>query len=192
MTQEELNVLLAFFKALSDESRLKMVGLLSQREYGVGALAAILGLKEPTVSHHLARLKELDLVRMRADGNNRYYVLNRDTLDAMNKRLFSSEQIASWVPEIDGDEYAQKVFADYFENGRFKQLPSKLKKFLVILRWIAAKFEPGVQYTEKQVNEILKQYVDDYASVRRELIDFHYLCRDSGGGVYWVNEDRTD
>ena len=48
--------LLAFFKALADESRLRIVGLLAEREYSVQALAQALALKEPTVSHHLAVL----------------------------------------------------------------------------------------------------------------------------------------
>jgi DNA-binding transcriptional ArsR family regulator len=47
-------IMLQFCKAMADESRLKIVGLLSAAEHSVQQLAAALDLKEPTVSHHLA------------------------------------------------------------------------------------------------------------------------------------------
>lgn len=60
MGPDEFQTLLRFFKALANESRLKMVGLLAGRECSVEELAAFLQLKEPTVSHHLSILKELN------------------------------------------------------------------------------------------------------------------------------------
>ena len=68
-TQAQFQQLLRFFKALANESRLKIVGILANREATVGDLADLLDLRAPTVSHHLAVLKELGLVRMRAEGN---------------------------------------------------------------------------------------------------------------------------
>ena len=60
MPEETFNMLLEFFKALGNESRLKIIGLLANREYTVGDLAGELDLKEPTVSQHLSPLaKEL-------------------------------------------------------------------------------------------------------------------------------------
>ena len=50
------------FKALADPNRLKIVGLLAQQPYSVEQLAALLGVGESTVSHHLARLAEVELV----------------------------------------------------------------------------------------------------------------------------------
>ena len=51
--------ILNFCKALADESRIMIVGLLTRAERNVGQLAALLDLKEPTVSHHLAILRDL-------------------------------------------------------------------------------------------------------------------------------------
>ena len=59
MSDNEFQSLLRFFKVLGDESRLKIVGILAQDERSVDELAAMLNLKEPTVSHHLAKLKEI-------------------------------------------------------------------------------------------------------------------------------------
>ena len=71
MDERAPEIMLQFCKAMADESRLKMVGMLSAAEHSVQQLAAMLNLKEPTVSHHLAVLKQLELVKMRADGNFR-------------------------------------------------------------------------------------------------------------------------
>ncbi len=58
MTPQNLQTLLDFFKALSNESRLKLLGVLAQRECSVEELAALLHLKASTISHHLTKLKE--------------------------------------------------------------------------------------------------------------------------------------
>ena len=68
MPEEDLQTLLQFFKALADENRLKLLGIVAQRECSVEELAEALGLKAPTVSHHLTKLKELRLVEMRVEG----------------------------------------------------------------------------------------------------------------------------
>ncbi|NLX09332.1 MAG: metalloregulator ArsR/SmtB family transcription factor [Chloroflexi bacterium] len=187
MSEEDLQLLLQFFKVMADESRLKIVGILSTGECSVGELAERLGLKEPTVSHHLARLKELDLVEMRAEGNSRLYRLNRQALDRLNQQMFSQEQITSLGETLAGDDFDRKVFKDYLEDGRLKQIPTRHKKLLVILRWLMTNFEPGREYTEREVNAIIDQFHPDFATLRRALIDQGYLER--AGGVYWVAED---
>jgi len=80
MDQQRPEIMLQFCKAMADESRLKIIGLLSAAEHSVQQLASTLDLKEPTVSHHLAVLKQLDLVRLRAEGNFHWYRLNEVVL----------------------------------------------------------------------------------------------------------------
>ncbi len=63
------------FKALADETRLRIVALLAGREQSVEEIAAALSLRLPSVSHHLQRLRDLTLVEMRAEGTTHYYVL---------------------------------------------------------------------------------------------------------------------
>jgi len=191
MSDEQLRVLVQFFKVMADESRLKIIGLLSTGERSVGELAELLGLQEPTVSHHLGRLRELGLVEVRAEGTTRYYWLNRRRLDALNREVLRVDEADSWIGELDMDEAERKILSDYVQNGRLKQIPTKQKKLLIILRWLAAKFEPEKRYSEKEVNDILSDYHEDYASLRRELIDFHLLERESGGSLYWRPAPQT-
>src|SRR5260221_14664676 len=81
--------LLAFFKAMANESRLKLVGLLAAREMSVQELARALDLTEPTISHHLAVLKEIGLVSVRAEGVVRWHSLKAGALKEMNRTLLA-------------------------------------------------------------------------------------------------------
>ena len=89
MGQEEFETLLNFFKALGNESRLKIIGILANRECTVRELATLLDLKEPTVSQHLNMLKDAGLVAMHPEGNHHFYSLNVSALTSMNKDVFS-------------------------------------------------------------------------------------------------------
>jgi hypothetical protein len=46
-------------------------------------------------------------------------------------------------------------------------------------------FEVGKRYSEKRVNEMLKGYHADTATLRRELVGFKLMQREGGGGEYW-------
>ena len=180
MAEIDFDRLLNFFKVLSNESRLKLLGILSQTECSVEDLAARLQLKEPTVSHHLNKLKELDLVMMRSQGNTHFYQLNRNTLTNLNKSLFSPEQMASWTKDLQVDAWSEKVLQNYLSGDRLKEIPASRKKRLVILQWLVNKFELGKTYKEKEVNQILSKHHDDYATLRREFIGYQLMKRNNG------------
>ena len=91
MSDADLATLLAFFKAMANESRLRIVGLLAERERSVQELATLLELKEPTVSHHLAALKALGLVSARAEGVTRWHTLRIETLTVLNRGLLDQK-----------------------------------------------------------------------------------------------------
>ena len=65
--------LLALFKALANESRLRLLGFLAQREHSVQELADAIGVGEPTMSHHLAILREKGVLLTRKDANRVFY-----------------------------------------------------------------------------------------------------------------------
>jgi predicted transcriptional regulator len=183
MPEEEFQALLQFFKVVADENRLKLLGLLANREYSVEELAATLQLKAPTISHHLARLKEVGLVGMRVEGNTHIYWLNADSLRNTSKGLLSSEKMALLVDDIEGEAWERKVLKDFFEGERLKEMPASRKKRSVVLKWLANRFEFGQRYSEMQVNEVIKRYHPDSAYFRRELIGEKLMQRDQG--IYW-------
>lgn len=83
----------------------------------------------------------------------------------------------------------EKILREYFPtemNGRLKTLPRKEKRKIVVLREIITHFELGKQYSEKQVNEILKSIFDDFVTLRRYLIEYGFMDRKDDGSRYWV------
>jgi DNA-binding MarR family transcriptional regulator len=188
MKNEQFQILLRFFKALADESRLKIVGILASQECSVEELAALLQLKEPTVSHHLARLKELNLVSMRPDGNAHLYQLDSQTLQNITKEIFTPEKMASLVEGVNTEAWEQKILRTYIEGDyldseqiqRLKEIPVSRKKRLVILKWLVKKFDVGVNYPERNVNEIIKCYHPDCATLRRDLVGYQLMQREQG------------
>ena len=180
--------LVAFFKALADTNRLKIVGLLSQQPYSVEQLAALLHLRPSTISHHLSKLSEVGLVSAKADSYYNVYQLEEETLQK-TRMLFSQQDLASVVEDVDLDAYDRKVVEDYsLPDGRLKTIPAQRKKLEAVLRYVVEAFEPGVRYSEKQVNEMLARFHEDTATLRRELVGYGLMQREGGGGEYWREE----
>ena len=183
--------LLTFFKAMADANRLKIVGLLAQKPHSVEELAAILGLRPSTVSHHLSRLSEAGLVSARAESYYNMYRLEESTLENFARQLLSNESLPAVAGDADLEAYDRKVLHDFLlPDGRLKTIPVQRKKLDVILRRLAQEFSPGIRYPEQRVNEILRTFHEDTASLRRELIGAHLLARERG--VYWLLEEQND
>ena len=177
------DVVLEFFKVLADESRLRLVGLLAAGERSVDELAALLNLRAPTVSHHLARLRALGLVSMRADGNVHVYRLEPETLRGLSRQVLALDEIVALADDVDAEAWQRKVLRDFFDGQRLKEIPASRKKREVVVRWLASQFPIDVQYREVDVNALLKRYHPDTATLRRELVGAGLLRREHS--IYW-------
>jgi len=67
-----------------------------------------------------------------------------------------------------------------------KGFPAKEKRKIIILQKLMYDFEANRLYSEKEVNDILRRYYDDYVSVRRSMITYGFLDRNGEGTQYWV------
>lgn len=190
-------------KALADESRLALLRMLNEREITVGELAQKIQLAEPTVSHHLARLREAGLVTLRMAGNQRYYRVNESGLARFKRLANEIEQMpaapepvvddTAWIAALGWSVADQKVLRKHTQGRQIKFLPSKQNELFVMLRWLATLFEPDRMYSETDINEVLKAvYEEDYVSLRRDLVDMGYLRRERGGGKYWLVPETTE
>lgn len=197
LENQMMDAALFMLKALADGSRLTLLRILNEDELSVGEMAERLNLGEPTVSHHLVRLREAGLVTLRMAGTQRFYRVNATGLAKFKALANEIEKLPPvetpvvsddrWIDTLDWDDADKQVLKEYTSNGKIKQLPTKQKKFLVILRWLATLFKPDTMYTEPEVNAILKVvYEFDYVSLRRDLISMGYLRRERGGGKYWL------
>ena len=72
----------------------------------------------------------------------------------------------------------------FVRDGRITALPAKRAVRLLLLDQVAQAFEPGRRYPESEVNEILTALYDDYATLRRYLIDEDLMSR-TPDGTYW-------
>jgi DNA-binding transcriptional ArsR family regulator len=188
MNDDSFNLLLDFFKVLADETRLRIIGLLAvEKQCSVGTLAEHLQLKSPTISHHLSKLREIGLVNMRMDGTIHYYTLNTDALRTIGERVLQPEQLvqtassAAQMPNLRG----------IIEGERIVQIPASYKKKLIVLRWLADRFERDRRYAEREVNQIIRQHHEDTATLRRELIANRFMQRETG--TYWrLPQDQTE
>ena len=87
--------------------------------------------------------------------------------------------------------YAEKedILNRYFgADGKLliKGFPAKEKRKIIIMQKIINDFETSRKYTEKEVNNLLKRYYDDFVSVRRCMIEYGFLGRNGNGTEYWV------
>lgn len=73
LDEEILFLVSQTFKAISDPTRIRILNLLSKKEYSVNELGEKLNLKQSTVSHQLSFLKNLRLVKFRREGTTLYY-----------------------------------------------------------------------------------------------------------------------
>ncbi len=82
LTHEEAGVIAALFKALADPHRVRIVNLLAAAAEAVCVreLTAPLGIAQPTVSHHLRKLRDAGLLHREQRGTWAYYSLNDDAM----------------------------------------------------------------------------------------------------------------
>ncbi len=82
-----------------------------------------------------------------------------------------------------------KICSSVFESLeplRLKIFSPKEKKKIVILRKISEQFDKKIKYSEKEVNTILKSIYDDYATIRRYLIEYGFMERTKDCKEYWL------
>lgn len=187
MIEHDSDALLTFFKALADANRLKIIGLLAQQDLSVEQIAGMLGVHASTVSHHLNKLAKIGLVSARAESYYSIYHLETKTLENLSKSLLQREALSAAADDVDLDAYDRKVLNAYLNpDGSIRAFPGQQKKLEVILRHVIQSFEPGVRYTEKQVNEILSRFTKDISGLRRDLVDHKLLGRQTDGREYWL------
>ena len=77
--------------------------------------------------------------------------------------------------------WREKVLRSFFdEDGRLRTIPAQRKKRLIVLEKLAEAFEPGHTYTEREVNLIIADVHDDFATLRRDLVDERFMTRENG------------
>jgi hypothetical protein len=182
MTPAPIESVLPILKLLANETRLRVIGLVAEAEHSAVALARRLEVTEATMSHHLSKLMDAELVTMRVEGKSHFYRLNAAALQAMNKSLLTPGRLMRAPPSASGNTPTARILRSFVEDGRIRKLPEAHGKRQVVLQWVVDQLEDK-RYKEREISAILERYFDDYATLRRELVNHRLMKRE--GGVYW-------
>lgn len=166
--------LLNFFRSLGQKERLLIIGQLTAQPMTVPELARATGLKEMALLRHLALMQESGLV---AADETRYWT-DIDFLERLNRAVWSTLQPPAAKGE--GDE---AILARFVEDGRLVKWPTKESHRLIMLRWAVKIFDPEKTYPELEVSDMLQELNEDFASLRRYLVDYGFMAREDG--IYW-------
>ncbi|MFZ0370376.1 MAG: metalloregulator ArsR/SmtB family transcription factor [Halobacillus sp.] len=178
----QLDKMVAFHKAAGDPTRLRIIALLRQGPLHGQAIAGKLGLRPPTITHHLKKLRDTGMVYSRRDKNTIYFYLDEKKLTFMAEAVtrIGDEQVKADKEWQVTEKEERQILQNFITvDGKLKQMPSQLKKRVVILAYYVKAFQPGKTYEEKEVNEYIQTFFEDYATVRREWIMHHFMYRES-------------
>ncbi len=180
----EQNEMLEFVKALSHADRLRVVGVLAQKPASVKAISETLGMPFRDVVQHLGMLAHAGVI---LEHENVWSIDSRK-MENMSRRQFEGQR-ESYEPAPDLRDKSRKVLAAHLNpDGTIKQIPLQPAKLQIILDYVVQAFTPGVIYTEKEVNMIIRRFHLDTAGLRRDLVDRGMLQRKSDGSQYWRPE----
>lgn len=176
----------AFIKAISDENRLKLIGVLAEGNASASDLSSQTQLHPAQVAHHLELLLQAGVVIVRQSEAGVVYELDTRYVEAFARQRLAKIPKTADIPEGKYSPEDRKIVLNYTRtDGRLKQIPMQSKKIQAVLNYIYDSFDKERRYTEKEVNEVLARFHSDTSTLRRFLIDFHYLDRERDGSVYW-------
>ncbi|MDR9854658.1 metalloregulator ArsR/SmtB family transcription factor [Paenibacillus sp. VCA1] len=184
----QLEKIVNYHKALGDPTRLRILLLLSEGEMNGQTLAEKLNISQPTVTHHAAKLREAALITERRDKNTVYFAQNRYFIQqhAEASLQFIFKEGGKDMTTTANEQMKEAVIRNFFaKDGRLRSIPAQYKKKLIALEHLVERLEPGRKYAEKEINEFIKQFHEDYATIRREFIMHQFMYREDG--VYELN-----
>ncbi|MDH3729507.1 MAG: DUF2087 domain-containing protein [Acidimicrobiia bacterium] len=169
-----------YLRLMLDPVRIAVLGRGTVGPVDTAEIARELGLPTKKVQEAVGSLRGAGLL----DDDLR---LNRQALRAVAESLpqFEPAEVPEgpWTPE------EVQTLGRFFEGSRLREIPSQAAKRRVVLERLVQEFEPGVRYPEREVNLALQLFHDDYAALRRYLVDDGLMTR--ADGVYWRSGGRV-
>src|SRR5215207_8128351 len=179
--------ILSFVKALASADRLRIVGMLVRGKATQSDIAEQLHLPARDVFNHLAFLVQVGIIN-EADG---FYDLNEKAIESFARGQFEGKR-PMFEANDKKPEDARKVLKNFLNaDGTLKQIPPMGNKLLIVLNFIVDAFAFETNYTEKEVNSILRRFHVDTAALRRYLVDHGLMARESDGTRYWRVKEES-
>lgn len=156
-------------------------------------IAVKLGVAQSTIRNHRFKLREkekqarLFLAMMDLLSNN----TNKKISKLESEVICDAHKTATSIDDrynITDKEKLDTIRTYMDENGGLKNYPAKEKKKIIVLQEIVKNFAKGKTYSEKEINRILKRIYEDYATIRRSLIEYGFIERTNDCSSYWIKE----
>ncbi|MBP1995352.1 DUF2087 domain-containing protein [Paenibacillus eucommiae] len=188
----QLDKVVNYHKALADPTRIKILILLAEGELNGQVLAEKLGISPATITHHATKLREASLINERRDKNTIFFSLNhyfiKKNATAAEELIYKNVNLKGAVDVLDEKNKRLKdsVIKNFITSeGRLKHIPAQLKKKLIVLEHLVSRLNKGQKYTEKEINEFIMSFHDDFATLRREFIMHQFMFRENE--IYELN-----
>jgi hypothetical protein len=169
---------------------LKIIGALSRERHTAAQLSDALGISLREMVNHLAFLEYVGIVIAHAaeKKQDEVYELDSVFLEQLARQQFEGTR-SGYTPPSHAEEETRRTLAKFLDReGKIRQIPnsrSQPEKFHIILNYLINAFETGRDYTEKEVNGIIKHFNEDVSGLRRDLIEAGLLARERDGSRYW-------
>jgi hypothetical protein len=163
---------------LAEPERLRVFAAVALGASTVEAAASAAGVDPKQAVVALERLAAAGVV-VEADGGGLTVATERFKEAARHaaeqRRAADKQHDEEAFADVAADDAA--VLRNFVHRGRLTQIPAQRSKKLVVLDWLARRFEPGQIYPEEQVNLMLGMVHADVAALRRYLVDEEFLER---------------
>ncbi|MEG1004329.1 MAG: DUF2087 domain-containing protein [Clostridium sp.] len=156
-------------------------------------IALKLGVAQSTIRNHRYKLREkekqarlflatMELIAL--NTNKKVNILDKDKLCDAHKTATTIDDRYNIT-----DKERESTIKNYMnETGAIKTFPAKEKRKIIILSEIVKQFSKEKKYNEKEINRILKRIYEDYATIRRALVEYGFMKRSNDCSSYWVKE----
>lgn len=166
---------------LADIDRFKVIAAIALGSAEIDDIVGVSGVDRRTAEKALSRLVAADLIT----NERGLWRVRFDELHEQARAAASERSAMESAPEGAG-----VVVRRFFRGGRLKAIPAAHNKRLAVLDHLAQHLEPGRKYTEAEVNEVLGAFHDDFAALRRYLVDEGFVDREEG--KYWRSGGTFD
>jgi predicted transcriptional regulator len=166
-------------KALADTSRLMILNSLFEKAQYAEELSERIGLSASTISFHLKKMEEAGLLKKYKLQYYHMYEINDSVFGKTLEQFVKFDNIEKYAQEKRIENYKQKVIKSFFKGNKLIRLPSQNMKKWIVLEVILQKFSPSKEYTEQEINDVIKPIYDDYCTIRRALVDEKLMIRRS-------------
>lgn len=172
-----------FLRIVLDPLRLGILGRATEGPVDVDAVARAHGVAPKTVLIAVGKLRAAGLL----DDESR---LVPERLRVFAAELSRPSPASADITDEAWNADEEKVLRAFFSGSRLLSIPAARGKKRIILEHLAQEFEVGTRYSEREVNEVLLRFHDDYAALRRYMIEEDLMSR--ADGEYWRSGGRVE